>query len=227
MKAVVIHSGGMDSSICLAQAIAIHGRASVLSLSFDYGQRHREELACAQQICRDWCVAHTVLPLTCLNQITRNALTDPNLPITIEQGEPSTLVVGRNGLMTWLGAIHADSLGADALYLGVIEVESANSGYRDCRRDYMDQLQAILRIDLANPDFLIETPVVKMTKCETLELADQLGVLHYLLENTVTCYNGVRYWGCGDCPACVLRNAGIDDFCQRHPAFQLPKNFNL
>jgi 7-cyano-7-deazaguanine synthase len=212
MKAVVIHSGGMDSSLCLAQAIAEYGHEEVLSLSFSYGQRHSTELQAAEQICADWQVAHTVIALDCLNQLTHNALTDPSLPIQVKAGVPNTLVVGRNGLMARLGAIHADSLGVDCIYMGVIEVESANSGYRDCTRSYMDQMESILQIDLGNPEFKIHTPLVYMTKAETVAFGHKLGVLDYLLKNTVTCYQGLRGRGCGVCSACQLRNAGVDAF---------------
>lgn len=212
MKAVVIHSGGMDSSLCLAKAIAEHGKDAVLSLSFRYGQRHSQELKAAEKICHDWQVSHVVIELECLTQLTSNSLTDSSKLIQIKDGVPSTLVVGRNGLMARLGAIHADSLGADCIYMGVIEVESANSGYRDCTRHYMDLLENILQIDLDNPNFRILTPLVYMTKAETMAFGYGLGVLPYLLKNTITCYQGIGGKGCGTCPACKLRNAGVDEF---------------
>lgn len=221
MKAVVVHSGGMDSSLCLASAVRKYGVNDVLSLSFDYHQRHQAELAAAEKICVEWGIAHVVLSIDCLTQITQNALTDPSLSIGIQDGVPSTLVVGRNGLMARLAAIHADSLGADTIYMGVIEVESANSGYRDCTRAYMDSLQDILRIDLDEPCFTIETPLVHMTKVETMQYGYDLGVLEFLLENTITCYQGVPKVGCRECPACKLRNEGIQLFLNTHPSVKL------
>lgn len=210
-KAVVVHSGGMDSSICLALAIKEFGAHHVLSLSFQYGQRHSNELTQATKICSDWGVDHYVIQLDCMQEITENALVNPNIEIEHVQGEaPNTLVMGRNGLMARLAAIHADHLGADCIYMGIIEVEEANSGYRDCSRHYMDLMQQIMRIDLNNNAFEIRTPVVKMTKCQTMELADQLGVLNYLLKETITCYEGISGRGCEKCPACLLRNEGID-----------------
>lgn len=212
-QAIIIHSGGMDSSLCLALAIREFGKENVLSISFRYDQRHAVELEQAAKICRDWGVAHVVLSIDCLKEITNNALMDPS--IAIEHSDtcpPNTLVVGRNGLMARLGAIHAHHLGAHCIYMGVIEVEEANSGYRDCSRRYMDLMQEILRIDLDDPSFEIRTPLVKMTKKETMELGDRLGILPYLLQETVSCYEGVRGEGCGRCPACKLRNEGIRQF---------------
>lgn len=212
-KAVVVHSGGMDSSICLALAIQDFGADNVLSLSFRYGQRHSNELQQAAKICRDWGVDHYVLQLDCMQEITENALMNADIPIEHHEGKaPNTLVVGRNGLMARLAAIHAHHLGAGCIYMGVIEVEEANSGYRDCSRHYMDLMQEILRLDLDDEHFEIRTPVVKMTKCQTMELADRLGVLDYLLKETITCYEGIGGKGCEQCPACKLRNEGIRQF---------------
>lgn len=212
-KTIVVHSGGMDSSLCLALAIREYEKEQVLSLSFDFDQRHHAELLQAQKICQDWGVEHVVLPITCLKQITSNALLDHSINIVHSEGEaPNTLFVGRNGLMARIAAIHADSLGARSIYLGVMELEEANSGYRDCSRHYMDLMQQILRIDLAQADFEIRTPLIKMTKLQTMQLADKMGLLDYLWENTITCYEGMPRFGCGKCPACKLRNHGYNQY---------------
>ena len=222
-QAIVVHSGGMDSSLCLALAIKEFGADQVLAMSFRYGQRHSVELKQAEKICKHFAVDRVELEIDCLNQITTNALMNEDAEIThVPDEAPSTLVVGRNGLMARLAAIHAGSLGARYVYLGVIEVESANSGYRDCSRDYMDRLQDILREDLNDVNFSIRTPVVKMTKAETMQLGYELGMLNYLLENTVTCYRGVPKQGCRTCPACELRNEGIVKFSQSNPHVSLP-----
>jgi 7-cyano-7-deazaguanine synthase len=216
-KAVVIHSGGMDSSICLALALEAFRQENVLSLSFSYHQRHAPELVQAAKICQSWGVDHTILQIDCLHQITENALTNHTLPIKHLKGEaPNTLVVGRNGLMARLGAIHAHSLGANCVYMGVIEVDGSNAGYRDCSRAYMDLMQQILRLDLDDPSFEIRTPLVKMSKKQTLEEAARLKVLDFLLEETVTCYEGIPKKGCQKCPACLLRNEGIRQYFEEH-----------
>lgn len=220
---VVVHSGGMDSSLCLAVAIERFGRENVLSLSFRYGQRHSEELERAALICRRWDVDHVVVPLLCLTEVTDNALTNHEVPIEHREGQaPNTLVTGRNGLMARVAGIHANHIGARRIAMGIIEVESANSGYRDCSRHYMDLMQAILRIDFDDPDFEILTPVVAMTKAETMELGYELGVLEFLLQQTITCYDGVPLAGCRVCPACKLRNEGIREFQAKHPEFDVP-----
>lgn len=219
-KAIVVHSGGMDSSICLALAIEQFGKENVLSLSFTYGQRHSQELEQAQKICKDWAVDQTLVDLNCLKEITHNALTDRSVKIEQKKGEaPNTLVSGRNGLMARVAGIHADYLGADCIFMGVIEVEEANSGYRDCSRKYMDIIQAGLRVDFDNPKFDIKTPIVFMTKQETMNLAYQMGILQYLLDNTISCYEGKAQMGCGECPACKLRNEGLKNFLKEHPDF--------
>lgn len=222
-KALVIHSGGMDSSICLALASQEFGKENVLSVSFSYHQRHTSELTQAAQICHDWGVDHIVLSIPCLQAITRNALIDACIPIEhLPNQIPNTLVIGRNGLMAHLGGIHAQHLGAHCLYMGVLELEGTNSGYRDCSRHYMDLQQKILRIDLDDPIFEIRTPLIRLTKKQTLEKAHELGILSYLLQQTMTCYEGIREMGCQKCPACVLRHQGILEFLKDYPNFQMP-----
>lgn len=217
-KAVVVHSGGMDSSLCLALACKEFGKENVLSLSFSYGQRHSEELSRAEKISAYFGVDHHFLNIDCLAEITKSALTNKEISISQEEGKaPNTLVTGRNGLMARIAGIHANSLGAKCIYLGVMELEEANSGYRDCSRAYMDLIEAALRMDFGDKSFEIRTPLVFLTKRETMELGFNLGVLEYLLENTITCYEGKEKEGCGICPACKLRNAGLKTFSLEHP----------
>jgi 7-cyano-7-deazaguanine synthase len=219
-QTIVVHSGGMDSSLCLAIAVKEFGAEHVLSLSFDYGQRHHNEIPRAKRIATYFKVDHAVLDIKCLNEITENSLTR-DIPVQHTLGEtPNSLVVGRNGLMARLAGIHADQLGANCIYLGVMELEGANSGYRDCSRGYMDLIQSALRLDFANEKFEIRTPLVRMTKLETMELGFRLGVLPYLLENTVTCYQGIEHQGCRVCPACKLRNDGVKAFIALHPEIE-------
>lgn len=221
-KAIVIHSGGMDSSLCLALAIKEFSRENVLSLSFSYDQRHSQELKQAAKICSDWKVDHKILDVDILQQITSNALMNPSISIEHKEGSPpNTLVIGRNGLMAHLGAIYAHHLGLNILYMGIIEIEESNSGYRDCSRAYMDLKQQIMRIDLDDPRFEIRTPLVHMTKKETLILAQSLGILNYLLEETISCYEGLPRLGCLRCPACKLRNEGINQFRKDFPNVSL------
>ncbi len=220
-SAIVVHSGGMDSSLCLALAVKEFGAKEVLSVSFTYNQRHSVELERAREICEHFEVDHVELNLSCLAQITQSALIGTAQKIEHKDGEaPNTLVVGRNGLMARVAAIHAHSLGARCIYLGVMELEEANSGYRDCSRNYMNLVQAALRLDFADPTFEIRTPLVKLNKKESLELGLKLGVIEYLLEKTITCYEGIPEEGCLRCPACKLRNVGLKIFSLEHPEVQ-------
>lgn len=217
-KTVVVHSGGMDSSLCLALAIKEFGAHQVLSLSFTYNQRHSVELKKAAEISRYFGVDHVEVDLSCLSQITDSALIGDDKKIEHKTGEtPNTIVIGRNGLMARVAGIHAQSLGASCIYLGVMELEAANSGYRDCSRSYMDIIQSALRLDFADPFFEIRTPLVTMNKKQSMELGNELGVLEYLLESTITCYEGIEKEGCLQCPACKLRNAGLKIFSIEHP----------
>ena len=233
-QAIIVHSGGMDSSLCLALAIRKYGKENVLSLSFSYDQTHKNELEQAKFICNEWNVDHDIIPITCLKDITENSLinhpekskqTDKQTQLThISQEKnstsPTSLVVGRNGLMARLAAILADQIGAQTIYMGVMELEVANSGYRDCSRDYMDLMEKILRIDLGNENFTIKTPLIEMTKLETLYLAEDLGILHFLITNTITCYNGLPLAGCRKCPSCLLRNDAIKEFSKDNPLYK-------
>ena len=220
-KAIVVHSGGMDSSLCLALAVKEFGASNVLSLSFTYNQRHAIELDRAQKIADYFQVDRVELDLSCLSQITQSALIGKSRPIEHKKGEvPNTLVAGRNGLMARIAGIHAHSLGAHFIYMGVMELEEANSGYRDCSRAYMDLVQSALRIDFADELFEIRTPLVKMNKKETMELGLELGVLEFLLEISITCYEGIEKEGCLKCPACMLRNSGLKIFSLEHPEFK-------
>lgn len=209
-KAIVAHSGGMDSSICLYLASQEFGPEHVLSLTFYYHQRNAIECQQAAKIAADWGIDHQLLSIDFLAQITQNALTHHNIPIEHALGQaPSTLVVGRNGLLTRCAAILAHQLGAHYLFLGV---ENLCSDYRDCSREYMELKQQILRIDLDDPLFEIRTPLIYMTKKETMDLAHELGILDYLWQNTVSCYEGIFGEGCKLCPSCKLRNAGMQEF---------------
>jgi 7-cyano-7-deazaguanine synthase len=217
-EAVVVHSGGMDSSLCLALAVKVHGAENILSLSFSYNQRHSIELGRAAEISKHFNVDHLELDLSCLSKITSSALMGNKEKITHKEGEaPNTLVVGRNGLMARVAAIHAHSLGAKCIYMGVMELEEANSGYRDCSRAYMDIIEEALRMDFADTTFEIRTPLVQLNKKESMELGLKLGVIEYLLEKTITCYEGLDKEGCLKCPACKLRNAGLKIFSLEHP----------
>jgi 7-cyano-7-deazaguanine synthase len=217
MKAIVLHSGGMDSSICLLLACKRFGAEHVVSVGFNYGQRHEQELKAARQIAEHYGVQRLEMEVPKLLGWDTSSLVNKSLPIEHIQKIPNSFVPARNGLFLMMVAPLAASLGVNDIYIGVMEKEGSYSGYPDCSRDYIDCVQEVMRRDTGNPDLCIHTPLIHMTKCETLEVADSLQALSYLLEHTVSCYEGLSGLACEKCPACLLRNAGLREFLQKHP----------
>lgn len=207
-KAVVVFSGGQDSTTCLYWAKEQFGE--VETLTFDYGQRHKLEIECAQQIARELGVANTVLDMSLLNQLAPNALTRTDIDITQEEGQlPSTFVDGRNLLFLSFAGVFAKQRGAHHLVTGVCETDF--SGYPDCRDSFIKSLNVTLNLSM-DYSFVIYTPLMWLTKAQTWKLADDLGAFTYIREKTLTCYNGIKGDGCGECPACHLRKAGLDTY---------------
>ncbi|NMO95219.1 7-cyano-7-deazaguanine synthase QueC [Paenibacillus lemnae] len=210
-KAVVVFSGGQDSTTCLFWAKQQF--AEVETVTFNYGQRHNLEIQCAQNIAREQNVKHTVLDMSLLNQLAPNALTRSD--IAIEEGEngiPTTFVDGRNLLFLSFAAVLAKQAGAKHLVTGVCETDF--SGYPDCRDSFIKSLNVTLNLAMDYP-FVIHTPLMWLDKADTWELADDLHVLDYIRTRTLTCYNGVMGDGCGECPACKLRRAGLHQYLER------------
>jgi 7-cyano-7-deazaguanine synthase len=207
-KALVIFSGGQDSTTCLFWAIQEF--AGVETISFDYGQRHRSELEAAWKIAEKAGVPFRVIRLDSLNQLTENALTRENIkPDIVKPGNqpPNTLVEGRNMLFLTYAAIYAKSKGIRNLVIGVGQADF--SGYPDCRNDFIISLNQTLNLSM-DVEFKIFTPLMWKNKAEVWQMADELGIFKMVQEQTVTCYNGIVGAGCGSCPACNLRNSGLD-----------------
>lgn len=210
-KAVVVFSGGQDSTTCLVWAQRRYDE--VHTVTFDYGQRHHAEIAYASRLAEHLQVAHHVLPLPLLNDLAPNALTRMEVPVTpgAADGLPSTFVDGRNLLFLSYAAIFAKQLGASKLIAGVCQTDF--SGYPDCRDVFIKSLNVTLNLAM-DFEFVIETPLMWLTKAETWALADTLGCLQLVREHTVTCYHGIPGDGCGECPACVLRKRGLETYLQ-------------
>lgn len=225
--AVVLHSGGMDSSLCLLLAAKQYGADKVISLGFRYHQRHENELAAAALIANHYGIRRELIDIPVLPGWDSSSLISHSLPITSHTQCPNSFVLGRNGLFLMMASPLAHSVGAHCLFIGVMEREGANSGYPDCNRSYIDAVQTVIRHDLQTPSFSIQTPLISMTKAQTLELADSLGALDYLLQHTVTCYNGIPIVGCKTCPSCRLRNEGIAEFYKNHPEKEVPGFLSL
>ncbi len=209
-KAVVVFSGGQDSTTCLFWAKQQFAEVEVVT--FDYGQRHKLEIKCAAAIAKDLGVQQTVLDMSLLNQLAPNALTRDDVEIIHEEGElPSTFVDGRNLLFLSFAAILAKQKGARHLVTGVCETDF--SGYPDCRDSFVKSMNVTLNLSMDYP-FVIHTPLMWLDKAATWKMADELGAFDYVRERTLTCYNGVIGDGCGECPACKLRKAGLDRYVE-------------
>jgi len=210
--ALVVFSGGQDSTTCLFWAMKKF--TNVEAITFHYNQRHKSEIECANLIAQKWNIPHKVLDMGLLSQLAPNALTRND--IEIRAGEagalPSTFVDGRNLLFLSFAAIAAKQKGIRHLVTGVCETDF--SGYPDCRDIFIKSLNVTLNLAMDFP-FVIHTPLMWLDKADTWELADQLGELEYIRQHTLTCYNGIPGEGCGQCPACKLRNAGLIKYMER------------
>ncbi|MGE5502289.1 MAG: 7-cyano-7-deazaguanine synthase QueC [Ignavibacteriales bacterium] len=220
--ALVLFSGGQDSSVCLAWALARYER--VETVGFDYGQRHAVELDARRRV-RDRIVAQfpqwagrlgedRMLDIRSFGALADSALTAERAIEMTERGLPSTFVPGRNLVFFTYAAALADRRGLKALVGGMCETDY--SGYPDCRRDTLDAVERALNLGMEQT-FRIETPLMRLTKAQTWALANALGgeaLVDLILEDTHTCYRGQRGelhawgYGCGECPACELREKG-------------------
>jgi 7-cyano-7-deazaguanine synthase len=212
-KAVVVFSGGQDSTTCLLYAVQQYDE--VHAITFDYGQRHVQEIEVARQIAADLgLAAHKVLDVGLLNELAVSALTRDAIPVSNdlqENGLPNTFVPGRNILFLTLAAIYAYQVGADTVITGVCETDF--SGYPDCRDEFVKALNHAVKLGMER-DVKFDTPLMWLNKAETWALADKIGRLDYVRQKTLTCYNGVIGDGCGECPACKLRAKGLHDYQQ-------------
>ncbi|RZJ24763.1 MAG: 7-cyano-7-deazaguanine synthase QueC [Haliea sp.] len=230
--ALVLFSGGQDSTTCLAQALSKYQR--VETVGFDYGQRHSVELQARLVVLQQlraqfpqW--AHKlgedhVLDLAVLGQVSETSLTRDMAFKMESSGLPNTFVPGRNLLFLTLAAALAYRRGLQVMVTGVCETDF--SGYPDCRDDTMKAMQLALSLGM-DKRFLIETPLMWIDKAATWALAESLGgtaLVDLIIEHTHTCYLGDREhrhawgYGCGSCPACDLRSRGYAAYRGTPPA---------
>ena len=220
--AIVLFSGGQDSTACLAWALQRYAR--VETVGFDYGQRHRIELSCRRRVRAELAASFPrwadrlgqdhLLDLGLLGQISDTALTDERAIELQANGLPNTFVPGRNLLFLTFAAALAYRRGASVLVGGMCETDY--SGYPDCRDNTIKATQVALSLGLAVP-MTIETPLMWLDKADTWALTEALGgpaLTELVVAHTHTCYLGVRGkrhdwgYGCGECPACRLRADG-------------------
>ena len=222
MSALVLFSGGQDSAVCLAWALARFDR--VETIGFDYGQRHRVELEVRQAYLAKLAAAYDpaitrlgrdhLLDLSVLGAISDTAMTAETEIAFNESGLPNTFVPGRNLLFLTFAAAVAYRRGIKHLVTGVCETDY--SGYPDCRDDTIKALQVAVNLGTESR-FVIDTPLMWIDKAATWAMANELGgqpLVDLIVEDTHTCYLGDRShrhpwgYGCGTCPACELRGAG-------------------
>jgi len=220
--ALVLFSGGQDSTVCLAWALDRYDR--VETVGFDYGQRHAVELEARTTVrahiaerfpaWADRLGEDHMLDLRGFGQVGQSAMTTERAIEIGEKGLPNTFVPGRNLVFFAYAAALADRRGLKALVGGMCETDF--SGYPDCRRDTLDAMETALNLGMAQ-DFRIETPLMRLTKADTWALAEALGggpLVEIVRADSHTCYLGergeLRDWGhgCGTCPACELRARG-------------------
>ncbi|WP_019316360.1 7-cyano-7-deazaguanine synthase QueC [Streptococcus mutans] len=206
-SALIVFSGGQDSTTCLFWAMKHY--EYVETVTFSYGQRHSQELEVAKEIAAEQGVKHHILDMSLLGQITENALTS-DIAIETKDGEvPNTFVDGRNHLFLSFAAVLAKQRKIRDIVTGVCQTDF--SGYPDCRDVFVKSLNVTLNLAM-DYEFVIQTPLMWLDKAETWKLADQLGKFDYIRQKTLTCYNGIRGTGCRQCPACHLRQAGLEKY---------------
>ena len=229
--AMVLFSGGQDSTTCLAWALARYAR--VETVAFDYGQRHAVELDCRLQVLAQikqqfpaW--AHKLgqdhlLPIPVLGAISETSLTREKAIEIESSGLPNAFVPGRNLLFLTLAAALAYRRDLRHLVTGVCETDY--SGYPDCRHATMVAMQQALNLGM-EADFQIDTPLMRLSKAQTWELAQELGgaaLVELIRHDTHSCYLGDHHtlhdwgYGCGTCPACELRAHGWRQWTAAHP----------
>lgn len=208
--ALVVYSGGQDSTTCLFWALKHFKK--VEALTFVYGQKHVKEVEVAKEIASNAGVEWHVMDVSFIGKLGRNSLTDSSIQMDQDKpvdGPPNTFVPGRNLFFLSIAAVFARERGINHLVTGVSQTDF--SGYPDCRDAFIKSANVTLNLAM-DEQFVIHTPLMWIDKAQTWELADNLGVLDLVRHQTLTCYNGIRGDGCGHCPACKLRREGLEKY---------------
>jgi len=238
-KALVVFSGGQDSTTILGHAM--HLGFEVEAIGFNYGQKHAVELQQAQKIADKLNVNYRIVEMQEFGNLVAGstALVGNGLGLNVNDASPmkhmstevhASFVPNRNAMMLTMAHGYAQIIGADTLWTGVCQTDY--SGYPDCRKVFIDALETALNVGYET-NIQIITPLMFATKAQTFKMAEDAGVLESVLEDSHTCYNGVRnvvinggkhevanwetgryQWGhgCGDCPACELRAKGWKEY---------------
>ncbi|AKC32222.1 7-cyano-7-deazaguanine synthase QueC [Candidatus Pantoea carbekii] len=211
-QAVVLFSGGQDSTTCLIQACQFYNK--VYCITFDYNQRHRQEIKVAMRLAKHLGIQeHKILDITILNELTISSLTRFNIPIPNYKFNttclPSTFVPGRNILFLTISAIYAYTIGAESVIAGISENDFLN--YPDCRKEFINLFGNAINLGMER-NINFEMPLMSLNKAETWALADYFQQLQLIRLETLTCYNGIKGDGCGNCSACYARASGLADY---------------
>ncbi len=208
--ALVLFSGGQDSTTCLFWTLKHFTR--VETVCFRYGQRHESEIETAQAIVATAGVPFRIIDASLMAGLSSNSLTDTSLTMDKEQaGEapPNTFVPGRNLLFISMAAVVARERNIANLVTGVSQADY--SGYPDCRDNFIRSLNVTLNLAM-DEQFVIHTPLMWLDKAAVWQLAIELGIFELVKTRTVTCYNGIPGDGCGECPSCILRRRGLEQY---------------
>lgn len=206
-KALVVFSGGQDSTTCMFYAMEYYKEVELVT--FEYGQRHASEIDVAKDIASAHGLNHHVIDMSVLAQLSPNALTHHDMEISTGNNMPNTFVPARNMLFLSFATAIAYQVGAKTIITGVCETDF--SGYPDCRDVFVKSMNVTANLAM-DESFIIATPLMWLDKKETWALADSFGKLEYIRAHTLTCYEGVIGDGCGKCPACELRQNGLDEY---------------
>lgn len=209
-EALVVFSGGQDSSTCLFWAKREFRK--VHALTFRYGQKHSLEVEMAGKLAEKAEVDFHLMDTPFIGHLGANSLTDASIVMDQEKPEdsfPNTFVPGRNLFFLSIAAVVAREHGINHIVTGVSQTDF--SGYPDCRDSFIKSLNVTLNLAM-DEQFIIHTPLMWIDKAGTWALADELGVLDIIRNETLTCYNGIPGDGCGHCPACRLRRAGLEKY---------------
>lgn len=208
--AVVLFSGGQDSTTCLFWAMKRYKK--VYALGFRYGQKHEKEVEIAEKIALNAGIEYHVIDASFISSLASNSLTCHDMKMDEQQpegGVPNTFVPGRNMFFLSIAAVFARERGINVLVTGVSQTDF--SGYPDCRDSFIKSMNVSLNMAM-DYQFRIETPLMWIDKTQTWALADELGVFDLVRNETLTCYNGVIGDGCGHCPSCKLRRHGLEEY---------------
>ncbi|MBN2736697.1 MAG: 7-cyano-7-deazaguanine synthase QueC [Spirochaetales bacterium] len=222
--ALVLTSGGQDSTTCLFWALK--NFASVQAISFFYSQKHAIEVETAREICDELKIPFKLVDISFMKDLVVSNLFQGTADVN--QGShpqddkvPSTFVPYRNLLFLTLASGWAGTINTRHLVTGVCETDY--SGYADCRDVFIKSAQSTLNLasDFKNSRVVIHTPLMWLTKAEEFRMAQELGCLDFIIQRTLTCYNGDKTmndygFGCGQCPACKLRAKGYQEFRERY-----------